>query len=196
MKKIIFIISLIIGLITSNTSFGQVSVKSLRFSITGNNLAYIPKYNHPGFAFGVNFMEKQPKHFKKTFGMEFSYYRIVPMEQSMMLDITYSLGYVFNFGLEFKLLADLGYKFSAFTGDVYKFSDNHYVKTNILKGKSQVNLKLGFGLEYPLNQKIAIFLHAKVNGYFPPLINSTSLIMNQELGLGVKFNFNKNKQNK
>jgi hypothetical protein len=190
-KQTTVYLSLIVLLMISNLSFGQISVKSVRIAITGNNLTDIPKYNHLGFSTGVNFMEKQGKHFKKTFGVELSYYKIKKMEQSVILDATYSFGYVFKFGLETKLLADLGYKYSAFTGDVYEFSNGQYQETNKIAGQSQLNLKLGFGLEYPLNNKFSIYTHAKVIGYTNRLLNlghAQFFFINQELSLGIKYN--------
>ena len=192
LKKLIILTLFIAGFLHPNLSFGQFSPKSFRVAISGNNLNYIPKYNHPGLAVGVDFRDKMGKHFRRTLGAELSYYKIKGMEQSVMLDATYSFGFVFRSGFEMKLLTDLGYKFSAFTGDVYKFSDGQYEKTNKIVGQSQLNLKLGFGLEYPLNDRFAILAHAKSNLYAPPLVNHLFIFINQELSLGVKYKFNQN----
>ena len=48
-KKLVIITLLITGLAHSSLSFGQFSPKSLRIAISGNNLDYIPKYDHLGF---------------------------------------------------------------------------------------------------------------------------------------------------
>ena len=191
LKKLVIITLFITSLSNPSLSFGQISPKSFRIAITGNNLDYLPKYDHLGFAVGVDFIDKYGKHFRKTLGTELSFYRIKEIEQSVMLDATYSLGYVFRLGFEIKFLADLGYKFSAFTGDVYKFSNGQYEKTDKIVGQSQVNLKLGFGIEYPLSNKFSILANAKMNHYFPPLVNELFLFRNQEINLGIKYNFNK-----
>jgi len=191
-KKIMILI--FFGLGISNISYGQ-KIKNVHLAWSANNFGYqVPIYNHFGFVGGVDFWEKSNKHIKQNFGTNLSYYYFEGFEHSLMLDATYSIGYKFNFGLETKIITDLGYKASILEGDKYELIDGQYEKSNKTYGQSQVNLKLGIGLEYTFNDLIAVYLEAKLMGYLPYTPKAyIPFNLNQIANFGIKYNFKTNK---
>jgi hypothetical protein len=162
---------IILLLMYSSISYGQIKPESIRLSVFTEAIA-IPSYKlikspiHPGILVGIDFFGKFKNHWKQTIGADLSYYYHRTFEHAIMLDATYSIGYSFKFGLQPKLLTSLGYKHSILTGTQYKFESGQYEKATNL-GKPQVNLKLGFGLEYPISEKIAVNIDYRIMVVYP-----------------------------
>lgn len=194
MNRKFFFLILFIGLVSlTNLSFGQFSPKNLHLAWSANNFGYkVPVYNHFGFLGGMDFWEKSGTHFQQSLGTNLSYYYFKGFEHSVMIDASYSWGYVFKFGLQLKLIADLGYKSSNLEGDKYVLKDGKYEKSHKITGQSQVNIKPGFGLEQKINDKFSIYIEAKVMVYYPYTPKSyIPFNINQIANFGVKYNFNK-----
>ena len=190
---------IILLLIVSSISYGQIKPKSIRLSVFSEAVT-VPTYKlvkspiHPGILVGVDFWKKSKNHWQQTFGTDLSYYYHRTFEHAIMLDATYSLGYSFKFGLQPKLLTSLGYKHSILTGTQYKFENGKYEKaTNF--GKPQVSLKLGFGLEYPISEKIAINIDYRVMVAYPYAPKKDIPMAPYSLfGIGVSINLNNTKK--
>ncbi len=189
-KRILVLI--FIGLGYANISYGQ-TVKNVHLAFSANNLGFqLPSFNHMGFVGGVDFWEKSHKQIKQSFGANVSYYYFEGFEHSLMLDATYSLGYQFKFGLQPKLIVDLGYKASILEGNQYVLDNGKYTKSTTLNTQSQINLKLGLGLEYAFNETISIYLEAKIMAYYPYIPKAyIPFNLNEIASLGLKYNFNK-----
>jgi hypothetical protein len=97
------------------------------------------------------------------------------------------LGYKFNFGLQTNLTTALGYKHAILTGDKYKLSDGEYRKVTHW-GKSQLNTKLGIGLEYPISEKYSITTDYKAMLVAPFGDRILPFSIHTFLGVGVKIN--------
>ena len=143
---------------------------------------------HPGVLIGVNFWQKAGKHWVNTLGTDLSYYYHDLYEHAFMIDAAYTLGYKFNFGLQTKMLTNIGYKQSILTGDVFKFKNGEYERV-YLAGKAQLNVKLGFGLEYPITEKWSIITDYKFMlaiPYSPK--RGQPFATHSFFGLGIKIN--------
>lgn len=189
-KNIVILFFIAIGF--SPFTYGQ-KVKNIHLAWSANNFGYkVPVYNHFGFVGGLDFWEKSGKHVKQSLGANLGYYYFKGFEHSLMLDASYSLGYEFKFGLQPKVLVDLGYKASILEGDKYELDNGEYKKSSKIYGQSQVNLKLGVGLEYSFNDAIAIYLEAKLMAYYPYTPKAyIPFNINQIANFGIKYSFNK-----
>lgn len=142
------------------------SQKALRLSFL-NQATSLPSLKltqlpiHPTINIGADFRERGNKHWKRTLGADVYYYYQELAEHAIMLDASYRLGYQFNFGLRLNLQTALGYKHAIVSGDTYKLIDGTYKKANHF-GKPQGNMKVGFGLEYPISEKYSIITDYKV----------------------------------
>ena len=171
----------------------QIRLNAFRVAAL-NEAVTLPSYKviklpiHPGALIGVDLWQKTTKHWTKTMGVDLSYYYHNLYEHATMLDAAYTLGYKFNFGLQTKLLTNVGYKQSFLTGDVFKFKNGDYERV-YLTGQAQLNIKLGLGLEYPVNEKWSITTDYKFMLAMPYAPKSGKPFATHSLfGLGIKIN--------
>jgi hypothetical protein len=144
-------------LLLPGMGYGQ---KSLRVSAL-NEATSLPSLRvletpiHPGLTIGADFLVRRGRHWQKALGTEITFFHHRLSENALMLDATYALGYRFGFGLQPKFLAALGYKQTLAAGEVYELKNGAYEKAGYL-GKAQFSAKVGFGLEYALNEKYSL----------------------------------------
>lgn len=110
---------------------------------------------HPGVSVGTDLMVKDQTSWYRSFGVEAGYYYHELYEHAIMLDGVYKFGYTFKFKLRANLTGALGYKHSILSGDTYVLKSGTYTAQQH-PGKSQVNTKIGFGLTYPLTNKVSV----------------------------------------
>jgi hypothetical protein len=101
-------------------------------------------------------MVKDQTSWYKSFGVEVGYYYHELYEHAIMLDGIYKFGYTFNFKLRANLTGALGYKHSILSGDTYVLKSGGGYTAQQHPGKSQVNTKIGFGLAYPVTNKVSV----------------------------------------
>ncbi len=141
---------------------------------------------HPGVSIGTDFRVKTSRHWQSTLGADLSFFHHRLSENALMLDATYSLGYRFPFGLQPKFLAALGYKHTLAAGEVYELKNGSYEEANYL-GKSQFNAKVGFGLEYALNEKYSLTTDYKTMVVLP-YSQKIPFALHTLLSVGMKVN--------
>jgi hypothetical protein len=152
-----FILFFVVLLLLANTAYSQ---NTLRLSFL-NESTNVPSYKiltfpiHPGITIGTDFWIKEREHWQKTLGVDASFYHHRLSENAIMLDGSFSVGYRFRFGLQPKFLAAMGYKQSFAAGEIYELKDGAYESTNPLQ-RAQFNMKLGFGLDYKLNERLSL----------------------------------------
>lgn len=173
-------------------SFSQknIRVSVLNESISLPSLQLTKPPFHPTLNIGTDLREKGGKHWKRTFGVDAYYYYHKQIEHAIMLDASYRIGYQFKFGLKPYFSTALGYKHAILTGEKYELKDGEYQKSTHL-GKAQANLKLGFGLEYPISEKYSLMTDYKFMTSFPSGGMFVPFNLNTFLGAGLKINLDK-----
>lgn len=159
--------AMILALLVSISSLchAQIKLTSLRVEVF-NEMVSMPTNRviqtplHPGFIIGADFYEKKDTRWPQTLGVDLGYYYHRLYEHAFMLDAAYSFGYEFKFGLRLKLLANIGYKHSVLSGDVYEFENGEYQESTHW-GKAQFNVKAGLGMEYPLFNRYSVSINVK-----------------------------------
>lgn len=180
-------------LLSSSDSFSQFKPQTLRVSMA-NEATALPSFRltqaplHPAFLIGTEFWVKSRKQWQQSLGADFTFYYHRLSEKALMLDAVYALGYQFKFGLQTKLLTGIGYKHSVLSGDVYRFDNGQYAKA-MHWGKSQMNIKLGLGLEYPLNPKFSLTSEYKIMAVVP-YSNFIPFSAHTFFGIGLKVKLN------
>ncbi len=140
--------------------FAQGICKSVQISALHEMVA-IPygqvflKPIHPGIALGTELWVKAETKWYQSLGVDASYYYHQLYEHALMLDAVYNIGYTLPFKLRLKTMGALGYKHSILTGDTYVLENGSYKKKQH-PGQAQINAKIGFGLSYPISQKISL----------------------------------------
>ena len=204
LKNMIKIHVLTIGLIAlllspfNHEAISQIGPKSIRVSLY-NEATTLPDGGifhtplHPGITVGTDLFARSGKHWQKSLGADLTFYHHELSENALMLDAIYTLGYKFGFGLQLKLITGAGYKHSFLPGDVYRFENGVYQKGPD-RGMSHVNIKLGLGLEFPINDKISLTADQKLMVALP-YSESLPFSLNSFRGIGVKINllYNKDK---
>ncbi|PWJ55539.1 hypothetical protein CLV98_11315 [Dyadobacter jejuensis] len=142
---------------------------------------------HPGIKVGSDFIVKGKNNWKQTVGADLSFFHHRLSENALMLDATYAIGYKFRFGLQPKFLSSLGYKHSLPVSEVYKLDNGVYKKASFF-GKSQVNAKIGLGLEYPVNKKLSITADYQTMVAMP-YSQKLPFSLHTFLSMGIKVNF-------
>lgn len=110
---------------------------------------------HPGISIGTDLWIKDQTSWYRSFGVDASYYYHELYEHAIMLDAVYKFGYTFNFKLRANLTGALGYKHSILSGDTYILKSGEYVEKQH-PGQPQVSTKIGFGLAYPVTNKLSV----------------------------------------
>ena len=147
---------------------------------------------HPGFSVGGDLIVKDQTQWYRSLGVEASYYYHRLYEHAIMLDAVYNFGYTFNFKLRPYVIAILGYKHSILTGETFVLEDGEYKKKQHW-GQPQVSPKIGFGLEYPITERICIT--SEYLGMMPRPYSENSLSSNSMESLfkiGTKIRLHKN----
>lgn len=196
MQKIISTIrhhAALLLLLTPSLGYGQ---KTLRVAFF-NEATSIPSLRiletpiHPGLTIGADFIQRSRKHWHTAVGTDLSFFHHRLSENAVMLDATYALGYKFRFGLQPKFLAALGYKQTLAAGEVYELKNGEYEKANYL-GKPQFNAKVGFGLEYALNEKYSLTTDYKTMLVLP-YSQKIPFALHTLLSVGMKVNLKNNR---
>jgi long-subunit fatty acid transport protein len=186
---------LIIVLLNFTQSFAQLSPKTVRVAFL-NEATALPSLRllklpiHPTFNVGTDLRVRSGKHWQRALGADAYYYYQRLDQHAIMLDASYRIGYKFNFGLQLNLLTALGYKHAILSGEKYELKDGAYQKTFHL-GMSQVNTKLGFGLEYPISENYSIMTDYRVMVAAPSGGLYIPFSINTFLGAGLKINLKK-----
>ena len=110
---------------------------------------------HPGISIGTDLWVKDQTSWYRSFGVEAGYYYHELYEHALMVDAVYKFGYTFNFKLRANLTGALGYKHSILSGDTYVLKSGEYVEKQH-PGQPQVNTKIGFGMAYPVTNKLSV----------------------------------------
>ncbi len=146
-------------------AYSQIGKKAIRISLANEAIA-LPNANpfsgpiHPALFLGYDAIVKSKNHWQTAFGFDLGFFHQRLSENALMLDATYSKGYRIG-PITPKFLFGLGYKHSMPTSEVYKFEDGEYKKATFL-GKPQFNTKLGFGLEYAINQQYSLMADCRM----------------------------------
>lgn len=144
---------------------------------------------HPCITLGTDLWLKSGEHWHRSAGADLSFYHHRLNENAVMLDAIYNIGYAFGFGLQPKLIAAIGYKHAFAPSESYTFKNGEYQQeTNW--GTSHVNLKLGFGLEYPLTEKFCITSDYKFM-VDAPYSESIPFSTHTFIGVGLKMKIDK-----
>ena len=203
-KNMIKIHVMTIGLISfllypfNHEAISQTGPKSIRVSLY-NEATTLPDAGifhtplHPGITVGADLFTRSGKHWQRSFGADLTFYHHEMSENAIMLDAVYSLGYRFGFGLQLKIITGAGYKHSFLPGDVYRFENGEYHKVTDW-GTSHVNMKLGLGLEFPINEKISLTADQKLMVALP-YSESLPFSLHSFRGVGVKINLSYNNRN-
>jgi len=171
-----------------------ISQKNLRISIF-NEATTLPSSNilhfpiHPGFSIGTDIWIKSGKHWHRSIGAEASFFHHRLSENALMIDATYAIGYKFKFGLQPKLLTSIGYKQSFAAGEIYEIANGDYISTNPAQ-KSQINVKVGYGVEYSLNERLSLVADYRIM-VASPFSELLPFMLHNFFSLGVKVNFTK-----
>ena len=202
LKNMIKTHAMTIGLIAlllytfNQEGISQIRPKSIRVSLY-NEATTLPDGGifhtplHPGITVGADLLTGSGKHWQKSLGADLTFYYHELSENALILDAVYTLGYRFGFGLQLKLITAAGYKHSFLPGDVYRFEDGQYRKVKDW-GMSHFNLKLGLGLEFPINEKISLTADQKLMVALP-YSESLPFSLHSFRGIGVKINLQYNK---
>ncbi len=175
-----------------STTHAQLRPKTLRVGFLNESMGLPTGIKtklpiHPTVTIGTDFRVRSGKHWQRAFGADFYYYYQRSSEHALMLDASYRLGYKFNFGLQLNLTTALGYKHAILTGDKYKLIDGEYQKVSHW-GKSQLNTKMGIGLEYPISEKYSITTDYKAMVVAPFGDRILPFSLHTFLGVGLKIN--------
>lgn len=182
-------------LVSSEQIFSQFKPKAYRFSIAKEAVA-LPTNNpfdgqiHPSATIGVDYRVKNKNRWQSTLGLDLGFFHQRLSENAVMLDATYTKGIRFG-KLQPKFLAAIGYKHSLPAGELYKLVDGEYKKTTFL-GKPQFNTKLGFGLEYAVNERYSLISEYKFMVALP-YSDQLPFSLHSFLGIGLKVNLLPNK---
>jgi hypothetical protein len=185
--------ALLLLLLAPSLGYGQ---RTLRVAVL-NEATSLPSLRmletpiHPGLTIGADFLLRRGKHWQTAIGTDLSFFHHRLSENAVMLDATYALGYKFGFGLQPKFLAALGYKQTLAAGEVYELKNGSYEKTNYL-GKPQFNAKVGFGLEYALNEKYSLTTDYKTMLVLP-YSQKIPFALHTLLSVGLKVNLKNNR---
>ena len=180
----------------NNEATSQIGPKSIRVSLY-NEATTLPDGGifhsplHPGITVGTDLLTRAGSHWQKSLGVDLTFYHHEMSENALMLDAIYSIGYKFGFGLQLKLITGAGYKHSFLPGDVYRFENGEYQKVTDW-GMSHVNVKLGLGLEFPINERISFTADQKLMVALP-YSESLPFSLHSLRGIGVKINLLNNK---
>ncbi|TDB62749.1 hypothetical protein [Arundinibacter roseus] len=162
----------------------RVSVMNQALSLPSLNVLHLPL--HPGLTIGSDLLIKNHKRWHTTLGADLTFFHHRLSENALMLDAVYGLGYKFDFGLQPRFLAALGYKHSLAAGEVYKLRDGAYEKT-FYWGKPQFNFKVGFGFEYPLSRTYSLTTDYKTMIALP-YSQKIAFSLHTLLSVGIKVN--------
>ena len=175
----------------NHEAISQIGPKSIRVSLY-NEATTLPDGGifhtplHPGITVGTDLLTRSRKHWQKSLEADLTFYHHEMIENALMLDVMYSIGYKFGFGLQLKFITGAGYKHSFLPGDVYRFENGEYKKVADW-GMSHVNMKLGLGLEFPINEKISLTADQKLMVALP-YSKSLPFSLHSFRGIGVKIN--------
>ncbi len=182
---------LIVAFLSLNMS-KSFSQKAIRVAVMNESMA-LPTGSifklpiHPTLNIGADFREKGGKHWKRTLGADAYFYHHRLIENAIMLDASYRIGYQFNFGLKPYFSTALGYKQGIVSGEKYELIDGQYQKANHF-GKAQFNLKLGFGFEFAISDKYSLMTDYKTMAAYPSGGIFLPVSVQTFLGLGLKMN--------
>ena len=152
----------ILGMVVSGNSsaWSQIKPKNLKVSLLTESIS-IPfsgvylRPIHPGISIGTDLMLKDQIKLFRSFGVNAAYYFHEKYEHAFMLDAEYQIGYTFSFKFRTSLISAVGYKHSFLSGSTFVLEEGQYEKKTHL-GQSQLNFKIGFGLEYPIMDKLSL----------------------------------------
>lgn len=178
--------ALLLLLLAPSLGYGQSTLRiaALNEATSLPSLRMLETPIHPGFTIGADFLVKRGKHWQTAVGTDLSFFHHRLSENALMLDATYALGYRLPFGLQPKFLAALGYKHTLAAGEAYKLKNGSYEKVDYL-GKPQFNAKIGFGLEYALNEKYSVTTEYKTMLVLP-YSQKTPFALHTLLSMGMK----------
>ena len=157
--KVVFT-AIIMIIIAQTQVYSQWNPKTLNVAFISESVSVpfgqiVTNPVHPGVSVGTDLMVKDQTSWYRSFGVEAGYYYHELYEHAIMLDGIYKFGYTFNFKLRANLTGALGYKHSILSGDTYVLKSGTYTAQQH-PGKSQVNTKIGFGLAYPVTNKVSL----------------------------------------
>jgi len=156
----VFFAALTIIVIAQATMYGQWKPKTLNIALVSESISVpfgqiVPVPVHPGISIGTDLLVKDQTSWYRSLGVEAGYYYHELYEHAVMLDVVYQFGYTFGFKLQVNLKGMLGYTHSFLTGKTFVLEDGEYVEKRH-PGQPQVNTKIGFGLQYPVHDRVSI----------------------------------------
>ena len=157
--KLLFVVIMLLVLVQTN-AYSQIKFQNIKVALISESVSIpfgqIPiNPIHPGISIGSDLVVKDQTSWYKSLGVEAGYYYHEHYEHAIMLDATGQFGYTFGIGLQLHLNGALGYKHSILTGETYKFEGGEY-KAKGYAAQSQFNIKLGYGLEFPISERISL----------------------------------------
>jgi len=156
----VILVAMVIIIIAQSKVYSQWKPQNLQVAFLSESVSVpfgqiVTSPVHPGVSVGTDLHVKDQTSWYRSFGVEAGYYYHELYEHAIMLDGVYKFGYTFGFKLRANLTGALGYKHSILSGDTYYLKSGEYVEKQH-PGKSQVNTKIGFGLAYPVTNKVSI----------------------------------------
>lgn len=143
---------------------------------------------HPGFEASATFLKKEKKRSHHAFDGALGYYYHDMIAQGSYFNVKYNYQIRVKGIIGIDLHSGLGFQYNIYPGEGYAFNESTREYENVINGKANLAINLGFGLSYTQMEKIHPFIHYDLNVHnvwaYSTFVNSTTM-----LKAGVKYNF-------